>query len=204
MKFRLLLFVGILSNTALLAQKGQIQGTISSLDGQPAEFVNVMLRETEKGTITNTSGHFSFDNLKAGTYTVVASFVGLTTQSEKVVVGEDEKKTINFKLQENSRQLQEVIVFANTNKYKADYTSKSLRLMSPILETPQNIQVIGKQIIADQQAFDMLEGIQRNVSGVQKLEHWDNYAYLNMRGSQITAFRNGMNVQMPWGRWPRI
>jgi iron complex outermembrane recepter protein len=199
MKFRLLLFLGMLNNTALLAQSGQIQGTIRSVDGQSAEFVNVMLRETEQGTITNTRGEFVFDKLKSGTYTVVASFVGLTTKSETVVLGEDEKKTVNFTLQENSRQLQEVIVFANTNKYKADFTSKSLRLMSPILETPQNIQVIGKQIIADQQAFDMLEGIQRNVSGVQKLEHWDNYAYLNMRGSQITAFRNGMNVQMPWG-----
>lgn len=31
---------------------------------------------------------------------------------------------------------------------------------------------------------------------LQTLEHWDN---INMRGSQVTAFRNGMNVKMPWG-----
>ena len=158
-----------------------------------------MLEETGRGTTTNEAGTYVFEKMKPGSYSIVASFVGLATQSEGVVLGEGETRTVNFTLRENSRQLQEVIVFAITNKYKADYTSKSLRLMSPILETPQNIQVIGKQIIADQQVFDMLEGIQRNVSGVQKLEHWDNYAYLNMRGSQITAFRNGMNVQMPWG-----
>jgi iron complex outermembrane receptor protein len=45
----------------------------------------------------------------------------------------------------------------------------------------------------------MLEGVTRNVSGVTRAEHWDNYARIYMRGTNIAAFRNGMNVAMPWG-----
>ncbi|GAB2781551.1 hypothetical protein GCM10027275_26570 [Rhabdobacter roseus] len=199
MKGFLLVLLGCFTSTLLLAQSGQIKGIITSKDGQPAGYVNVLLEGTQQGTTTQADGSYSFTNLPEGTYVLTASFIGLQAQSETVALREGEIRTIHFTLKENSRQLQEVIVFANANKYKADYTSKSLRLMSPILETPQNIQVIGRQIIADQQVFDMLEGIQRNVSGAQKVEHWDNYALIYMRGAQITAFRNGMNVQMPWG-----
>jgi iron complex outermembrane receptor protein len=101
-------------------------------------------------------------------------------------------------LPESAKELQEVIVNSNPSKYVTDYPSISLRLKTPLLELPQNIQVVTKQLLQDQQIFDMLEGVTRNVSGVTRLEHWDNYALLNMRGSQIAAFRNGMNVQMAW------
>jgi iron complex outermembrane recepter protein len=45
----------------------------------------------------------------------------------------------------------------------------------------------------------MLEGVTRNVSGATKIEHWDNYARITMRGSNVGAFRNGMNVSTDWG-----
>ena len=45
----------------------------------------------------------------------------------------------------------------------------------------------------------MLEGVTRNVSGATKIEHWDNYARITMRGSNVGAFRNGMNVSTAWG-----
>ncbi|MFN8437851.1 MAG: TonB-dependent receptor [Cytophagales bacterium] len=82
---------------------------------------------------------------------------------------------------------------------KKTTVSDGLRVTTPIQELPQNIQIIGKETLKSQQSFDMLEGIQRNVSGVQRVEHWDNYAQIMMRGSQITAFRNGFNVAMPFG-----
>jgi iron complex outermembrane receptor protein len=45
----------------------------------------------------------------------------------------------------------------------------------------------------------MLEGVTRNVSGATRIEHWDNYARITMRGSNVGAFRNGMNVSTSWG-----
>lgn len=87
----------------------------------------------------------------------------------------------------------------NKSQFLAGNPSEGLRINTPLGLLPQNIQIITSSLFSDQQAFDMLEGIQRNVSGAQKVEHWDNYARINMRGAQIAAFRNGLNVQMPWG-----
>src|SRR5688500_14400259 len=123
---------------------------------------------------------------------------GLRTIEETVMVYDGQTANKSIQLTISGKALNEVVVTSN-RKFRTNRVSPSLRLATPILETPQNIQVITKGIITDQQSFDMLEGIQRNVSGAQKLEHWDNYARINMRGSNLTAFRNGLNVQMPWG-----
>lgn len=192
------LFLLFTSNLSL-AQTGSLAGRVSTSNGEPAQFVNVSLVNTSHGAIVGAQGDYSINDIPAGKYQVQASFIGLQTKVNEIEIVGGQKLTLDFVLSENSQQLKEVIIIANPHKYKSEYTSKSLRLSSPILETAQNIQVIGKQMLADQQAFDMLEGIQRNVSGAQKVEHWDNYALIYMRGAQITAFRNGMNVQMPWG-----
>ena len=106
---------------------------------------------------------------------------------------------LDIQLSISNKELSEVVVTANKNSFKTNRLSNSLRLQTPILETPQNIQVITAKLISDQQIFDMLEGVTRNVSGATKIEHWDNYARITMRGSNVAAFRNGMNVSTSWG-----
>jgi len=90
-------------------------------------------------------------------------------------------------------------VVANKSSFKTNRLSGSLRLQSPLLEIPQNIQVVTSRLIYNQRIFDMLEGATRNVSGATRVEHWDNYARITMRGSNVAAFRNGMNVSTTWG-----
>lgn len=195
--FTLIAILFIFSNVD--AQVGHVRGAIKTYDGNPAEFVNVEVKGTRLGAVANKYGMYEIKNIKPGTYTIIASFIGLQTQEKYVTITADQTTDIHFSLSETSKQLNEVVISARQDAYKPDNVSASLRLQTPLLETPQNIQVITKAVIADQQIFDMLEGVTRNVSGATKLEHWDNYARINMRGSQVAAFRNGMNVQMPWG-----
>ncbi|MES2518572.1 MAG: TonB-dependent receptor [Bacteroidota bacterium] len=191
----ILIFISFLS----IAQTGSIAGKVITKDGQPAEFVSVVMKGTTKGTVADIQGNYRIENIKMGSHTVQVSFVGLEAQNKKVVIEAGKETIIDFTLTEDSQQLKEVVVVSNPSKYVTDYPSISLRLKTPLLELPQNIQVVTKQLLQDQQIFDMLEGVTRNVSGVTRLEHWDNYALLSMRGSQVGAFRNGMNVQMSWG-----
>lgn len=101
----------------------------------------------------------------------------------------------------SNQQLQEVIVITNKNNYNARKGSASLRLHEPLLEVPQNIQVVTSANLADQQVISMSDGLIRNVSGATRLEHWgDMYTNITMRGTQIQAFRNGFNVvNSYWG-----
>ena len=199
---KLLLLLLLFISTQIIAQTGNIEGSVLTKDGRPAEFVNLILAGTQKTAIVNQQGTFIIEGVKPGTHNLVASFVGLNTQSKSVVVEAGKTVKADFVLTENSKELTEVVVTANPSKYVADYPSVSLRLKTPLLEVPQNIQIVTKQIIQDQQLFDMLEGITRNVSGARRMEHWDNYALIYMRGSQIAAFRNGMNVTMLWSPQP--
>jgi iron complex outermembrane receptor protein len=199
MKNVFLLFVLLCTFRTAYGQNGTVKGTIRTSDGQAAEFVIVSLTGTSHGTASDKNGDYELRNVKPGSYVAVASFTGLKYQQQNVEVRAGETTIADFVLSENATELREVVISAPTNPYNAGRPSSSLRLQTPILETPQNIQVVTKQALDDQQAFDMLDGVQRNVSGAQRVEHWDNYALINMRGSQVTAFRNGMNVSMPWG-----
>lgn len=184
------------------AQTGSIEGSVFTKDGQPAEFVNLVLQGTPKGATIDQQGKYRIDGVKPGAYTLLATFVGLHSQTKEVTVEAGKTSVVDFVLTEDNKELTEVVVTANPSRYVADYPSISLRLRTPLLEVPQNIQTVTQQVLKDQQVFDMLEGVTRNVSGAQRMEHWDNYALIYMRGSQIAAFRNGMNTTMLWSPQP--
>jgi len=196
---RLLTLSLLLVSFCSVAQNASVKGRITTSDGQPAEFVNVVIRGTNKGVIADADGNYQILNLRAGSYTIQASFVGLKAENKQVVLEDAQTITLDFALEANAKQLQEVLVTANPSKYVTDYPSISLRLKTPLLEVPQNIQVVTAQTIKDQQIFDMSEGVIRNVSGATKSEHWETYTRIVMRGSRIASFRNGMNVQETWG-----
>lgn len=100
-----------------------------------------------------------------------------------------------------SRKLDEVVITGNHNRYKENNPSQSLRIATPLIEVPQNIQVVTKDMLNDQTVISMSDGLIRNVSGLVRLEHWgDMYTNISTRGSQIQAFRNGFNVvNSYWG-----
>ncbi|TDE18599.1 TonB-dependent receptor [Dyadobacter psychrotolerans] len=189
-----------LLSLSAFAQTGKISGQILTSDAKPAEFVSIGLKGSKSGTTTDSDGRFNLNKVKPGSYTLLASFVGLVTQEQEVEVKEGETATISLSLKEDANQLQEVVVHGGSG-YKTNEVSSSLRIQTPILETPQNIQVVSSKVLSDQQIISMSDGLIRNVSGAARLEHWgDLYANITMRGSQIQAFRNGFNVVSSfWG-----
>lgn len=195
--FALIAFL-IVSMTTMAQQSGVVTGTIKTSDGQPAEAVSVGVKNTSAGTMTNRNGYYQF-KIKPGTYTISVSAVGLMQEDKSIVVTAGATVIVDFMLKENASQLKEVIIAGNKQKFKIDNPSPTLRLSEPLLQIPQNIQVISNEQIKEQQVFTMLENVSRNVSGLTMQEHWGNYARVNGRGDRIAAFRNGMNVEATWG-----
>lgn len=183
------------------AQTGNITGSVKTSDGQPAEFVNVGLKGSAKGTVTDKDGKFQFNSVATGSYTLVTSYIGLQTQEQTVEVKEGETVNIDFMLTESAKELQEIVVTSGGNRYKENTPSQSLRVSTPLIELPQNVQVVTTETLKDQQVISMSDGVLRNVSGVARAEHWgDLYTNVVARGSQIQAFRNGFNVvNSYWG-----
>ncbi|PBQ34975.1 TonB-dependent siderophore receptor [Sphingobacteriaceae bacterium] len=202
-KLRVALIITIfLTGITLFSQTGNIRGIIKTSDGASAEFVNVGIKGSSKGVTVNKKGEYEIKNIPEGAHIVVASFVGLETKEINVEVKANETTVVpEITLSENAQTLKEVVISGSTNKYNQNTPSSSLRLATPLLEVPQNIQIVTQDALKDQQVLSMSDGLIRNVSGAVRLEHWgDMYTNIVSRGSQVQAFRNGFNVvNSYWG-----
>ncbi|WP_276503098.1 TonB-dependent receptor [Terrimonas pollutisoli] len=174
---------------------GSIKGKITTTDGKPAAMVTVSLKNTKKNVLSGDDGRFEIRNIQPGSYEIELSLVGYENILKTVTVAANKTETVELRLEVSDKQLQEVIVTTGRRGYNSTRLSPSLRIQTPLLETPQNIQVISNKVLVDQQVVSMFDGVIRNVSGAMRLEHWgDLYTNINMRGSRASAFRNGMNA----------
>ncbi len=201
--FSLFLSIILLSNTVpALAQqtRGTIKGHVITNNNQPADNISVLLKGTKYGVITDENGDYTL-RAPHGKYTLAFTHVGVKVYETAVEVIAGQTIIVNATLEATANQLKEVAISGTKQKYKISNPSPSLRLNEPLLEVPQNIQVVTSQVLADQQVISMSDGLIRNVSGAVRLEHWgDLYTNITMRGSQIQAFRNGFNVVSSyWG-----
>jgi iron complex outermembrane recepter protein len=204
LKIKLFSFTFLFTFTSIIClaqQYATIRGTVSTSNGKPAAFISIGLKGKGLGTTSDENGSYSINRVKAGTYTIKASAVGIDPSEKNITVTAGQTLVVEFVLKENDQVLEEVIVAGINKKYKVSLPSATLRLNEPLLEAPQNIQIVSNQIIKDQQIISMSDGLIRNVSGAVRLEHWgDLYTNILMRGSQIQAMRNGFNVVSSyWG-----
>jgi iron complex outermembrane receptor protein len=184
----------ILSTVVSFAQTGTINGSVKTSDGQPAEFVNVTIKGTAKGSLTDKNGSFQIKKVEPGLKTILASFIGLGKQEQTVAIKPGETATLNFILQENAAQLQEVIVSArNANKETISVAKMPLKN----LENPQVYSTVSSELMK-QQAITNYDDAMRNVPGISRT--WestgragDGAAYFALRGfeAQPTLY-NGL------------
>jgi iron complex outermembrane receptor protein len=192
------LFVFLLFHHLSFAQTktGSINGTVTTADGRPAEGVSVVLAGTSKGAITNASGNFEFKKVAEGQQVLVVSFIGLQTQRVNVSITDGVAASINVTLKESAEAMQEVIVQTKRVAYKEDQPSASLRIATPLMETPQSIISINRNILDDQQVFTVTD-VSKNVSGVTTIFPYVGvYTDFNIRGTRTSSnkLRNGMNT----------
>lgn len=111
-----------LINTILLAllvgitafgQKAMIIGKVTDNSQQAIVGANVTLKGTVRGVQTNPNGEYVIKGLKAGNYVVVVSNVGLKNQEIAASLQENESKTINFELEEETYTLKNIQVVAS-------------------------------------------------------------------------------------------
>lgn len=156
----------LFSATIVLAQTGTIKGTVKTSDGQPAEFVTITLQGTNKGASVGLKGHYQINKVNAGSYTLTASFIGLVPQSKQIEVKANEIVTVDFMLNENNEQLQEVIVKGvNGSKFTRQASATVAKMPLTNLENPQAYTAIAKELIQEQQITSYADII-KNVPGV--------------------------------------
>ena len=106
-KFTILVFMSLFQVMAMVAQEKTVTGAVTaSGDGMTLPGVNVIIKGSNQGTVTDMEGKYSINVSEAAT--LLFSSVGFS--SKEVVVGNQTQ--INISLQENLQGLDEVVVTA--------------------------------------------------------------------------------------------
>ena len=147
-------FILFLSIVSFYSQTNSISGKVIS-EGKTLPYVNVYLKKTTLGTVTNENGFFQIKNITNGTYTVVISSVGFESKYEKITFSGDKNIVQNFSLNENNF-LEEIVISGtlkpvtkSNSPVPVEVYSKTFFKKNPtpsIFESMQNVNGVRPQL----------------------------------------------------------
>ena len=112
----------------------QIKGVvIDKSTRQPLEFINVLIIGTDRGSVTDSVGHFIIDDIPPGIYRLQASAIGYKTTITSEYILSTKNLNVDIEMEENSTELQGVTITASP--FRRD------------LESPVGLRIIGVQEI---------------------------------------------------------
>jgi iron complex outermembrane recepter protein len=184
-KFFLLLCYLLPSFAFAQTGTGAIEGIVAAADGQAAAYVSVVVKGSNVGTSTNDAGNFTLGNVPAGIQTLVISSVSFQPQEQQVEVKAGQTTDIVITLKEGIQNLKEVQVLGQKRR-----TSTVTKNDIELINIPMSVQVIGQDILQQQQAIDMKDVV-KNVSGINQTGSYNGgYQYFNARGFDMNNWTN--------------
>lgn len=169
-----------------------IKGKITTSDGKPAVAVTIQLKEVKKATVSLEDGSYMLQDIAPGKYTMVISFISVAPQYKTIEVANGQTLLVDFSLQQNASQLNEVVV--TYTKSMNEKTAAIGKLAIKPMDLPQSIAVIGKDVLERQQVLHLSDALQ-NVTGVYVMGNTGGYQEeIAGRGYAFTSnntFKNG-------------
>jgi outer membrane receptor protein involved in Fe transport len=171
------------AQTSSVTVSGIIKG---KADKTALPFVNIVLK-TEKdsafvtGTVSNEEGRFTLTNIKSGNYVLQFSYTGFESKSQPVLVGilSSFLDLGTIELQQNAKQLQEVVVSS-----KQDYVSN--KMDKKTYSVASNISQGGGSVL---QTLKNLPGVTTSQDGKVELRGSDKVAILiDGKQTALTGF----------------
>ncbi len=107
-----LLFLTVLTlfTITLNGQNAHLSGEIRTLSGEVMAFATLAIDGTSIGTTTDDLGQFSLENIPAGEYKVIASYLGYEATQKRIVLKNGEEATLNFTMEAAVNSMDEVVV----------------------------------------------------------------------------------------------
>lgn len=114
--------------------------------GEHLPFINVFLKGTTIGTVSDGTGHYFLKNLPEGAFTVVVKSLGYKTVERSVNLKKGKTLELNFEIEEDAVSLDGVVVSANRNE--------TTRRMAPSL-----VNVLDAKVFETSNATSLAEGL---------------------------------------------
>jgi TonB-dependent starch-binding outer membrane protein SusC len=147
-RFILLITPEVTVNDLIIQQQSTVFGTVTDESGQPLPGLNVVVKGTTQGTVTNADGEYILANIPDDA-TLVFSFVGMLTQ--EVEVGS--QSTINVTMVVDAIGIEEVVAVGYGTRKKKVVTG--------------SISSVDSEEITARPVMNATEALQGRMSGVQ-------------------------------------
>ena len=111
------------------SDNGSIRGFIyDKSSGEPIMFCNVFLKGTTIGASTDINGMYNISKIKAGNYTLLATYIGYDTSSVEINLKAGKIITTNLEISESSVQLNEVKISAEREAMKTEVKAAAIKI----------------------------------------------------------------------------
>ncbi|SBW01785.1 TonB-dependent receptor [uncultured Dysgonomonas sp.] len=142
--FMLILSAGVMQANLVRTDANIFGHVVNSKTGQHISYINIILKNTTIGVATDATGHYTLKNLPEGTFTVVAEGIGFKPQEKEVELKRGKSIEVNFEIEEDALNLNEVVVTAGRTSQKRTEAPVIVNTISTkMLETTQSV-VLGE------------------------------------------------------------
>ena len=193
MKKILLLCFSLVFVLSAWAQERVITGKVTSTeDGSTLPGVNVVVKGTTNGTVTDAEGKYSLSVPNGATLTF--SFIGLKTTEE--IVGE--RSVVDVNMSSDIQQLSEVVVVGYGTQEKRDITGNVAQISSssiqnlPVASIEQSMQGKAAGVFIESQNGKLGQGIKVRIRGSSSLSASNQPLYV-VDGIPITSASQSSN-----------
>lgn len=94
-------------------------------------FVNIFIRGTTIGTVSDETGHFRLGDVPVGAHTIETSAIGYTSGLQMVTISPGQTVEVNFELQEDVLGLEEVVITGDRNEKRRKESSVIVNTIAP-------------------------------------------------------------------------
>ncbi len=144
-KYIWVLFAAMFITSPIQSQKrtdANIVGHVVS-NNEHVPFATIIIKGTTYGVNTDETGHYMFVNLPVGTHIIKAQAIGFKPLEKEITIQSGETKEVNFILEEDILDLEEVVITADRSEIKRTESVNIVNTLSPkLFSSVQSVALI--------------------------------------------------------------
>ena len=138
--------------------------------GKHIPYINIIVKGTNMGTLTDATGHYKLANLPIGKVTVIAQALGYKTREKEVEMKAGQVTELFFELEEDALQLEQVVVTGTRTKHH-------------IKDVPVRTEVITSKEIETKNACNLYQALEGTPGiRVEQQCQFCNFTMIRMQG----------------------
>lgn len=191
----------IICSTAFAQPKGTLKGVIVNEKNESLSSITIELQPIHHSTATNESGQFNLAGIPSGNYTLLVTGIGFQARKENILIKGGKITNISLQLNAANHTLQEVVI--STNRLPSN-TASLTRTNTPLSEIPQQVQVIDRSVLNDQQPFYLNDAF-RYAAGITATDYYGGFSSRGYTSGISGITTNGIKgTPYPEGQLPLL